>query len=57
MGMLFKFGQAVHEIFKFLYLQNRDFLDYLVRIFYKWVFQNWNGTKITPFFKFLLKYE
>ena len=36
MGLFFKFGQAVHEIFEFLYLENNGFLDWIVGIC-KWI--------------------
>ena len=36
MGLLFKFGQAVQVIFKFLLLENRGFVDCLVEI-YEWI--------------------
>ena len=52
MGLLFKFGQVVHEIFKFLNLQNMDFLDFLVRI-YKWVLKIGMAPKYPTFFIFV----
>ena len=44
MGLLFKFGQAVPEIFKFLHLEKLAFFRILGGD-YEGAFENWNGTK------------
>ena len=48
-GLLFKFGQAVPEIFKFLYLKKLGLFGILSG-YYIGVFEHWNAPRQNPFF-------